>query len=701
MNLATLGIRVEGQEVARADAQLDGLAAAADKAEAATMGLSAAARGTAGPLAAMNANIVQQQRSLVLTRNAMGLTSSEGLNMGRQLSDVGVQLAMGMSPFMIAVQQGPQVFDIFQQSAIRAGTTVRAAMVATGTAVWTALAPLLPIIAALALAAGTVAAAWGIAARSVNQDAKSVQDSLGLTADQMEYLKKKGVDTGVTMGDVWTGIGTTIKRVLKESFGEEVDWAMSQWNSFLDGLTSAMHSGAKFILTTFLASYFGIRDTWRMLPGVIGSVATSAANGVVAAIEMMLNKARVGINAVILAARGLSVVSPAFALARGIPTIDEFSLGRMRDGNAGSVGQFSRAWGGAGRQAGAVAGDIMSGIGRDTVAARDARVRGGLEGYDGPAETAERTARALGAANDNAEIMDEIVGSMDLKPLEGQFWELITPLDQAATHLALIRDLAQDMAGGLSSAFGRAGDALGGLLTTLTDHRAQMAAWDADESSMLLDRAANTDALARLQAERGQAQIGVYGDLAAAARGYFDEGSTGYRVLLAIEQVYRAQQLAGMLMAMTTGQTETASSVAGSMTRGAAYMAEGAANMFARLGPWAFPAVAAMIGLLAGLGLRGGGGGGGYSPANDNEPGAASTDAVRSQSARTGASASGSQRVQVVVTADRDGMNAFVVNTAGKVAAPMAVQSGQIAAKVGQSRTEAALARRQAYTVRR
>ena len=47
------------------------------------------------------------------------LQAHEMLNLSRQFADIAVTGAMGMSPFMIAVQQGPQVLDIFQIAAAR------------------------------------------------------------------------------------------------------------------------------------------------------------------------------------------------------------------------------------------------------------------------------------------------------------------------------------------------------------------------------------------------------------------------------------------------------------------------------------------------------------------------------------------------------------------------------------------------------
>jgi hypothetical protein len=292
------------------------------------------------------------------------------------------------------------------------------------------------------------------------------------------------------------------------------------------------------------------------------------------------------------------------------------------------------------------------------------------------------------------------VGDASLTALRLRVPDMVEPLQLIADEMRLIDGLARDMGASLASAFGESGAALGDLLTTMSGYQSRMADINLAEREYRLTAS-------QAERERSQAQIQNYGDMAAAARGFFEEGSTGYKVMLAIEQAYRIQQMIGMIQAMAMNGTETATSVANSAARGTASMAAGAAKMFEALGPWAFPAVAAMLGLLAGLGLRGGGGGGSPTSmpaANDNAPDAA-TSAVRAQTARQGAAQSGAldgmaQRVQVVVTADREGMNAYVVGTAEKVAAPMAIQSGQVAAQVGQSRTEAAASRRAQYTVR-
>lgn len=279
-----------------------------------------------------------------------------------------------------------------------------------------------------------------------------------------------------------------------------------------------------------------------------------------------------------------------------------------------------------------------------------------------------------------------------IKPLDLRVPDMITNIQLLAEEMRTVDGLARDMADGLASAFGDAGGAAGDLLTTMTEYRSYMA-----------DLAAMEEGGMDVTRQRGAAQQQVYGDMAAAARGFFKEGSDGYKVMLAIEQAYRLQQMMGMMQSMIFGKQEAASSIAGSMAKGAASMAAGAAKMFESLGPWAFPVVAAMIGVLAGLGLRGGGGGGKGSSApaaNDNAPDA-TTAAVRGQTERQSAAQAGTlssmaQQVKVAVEFDDPMFRARVQ----KETAPMVVQGGQVAARVGQNRTEAALARRQAYTVR-
>jgi hypothetical protein len=77
-----------------------------------------------------------------------------------------------------------------------------------------------------------------------------------------------------------------------------------------------------------------------------------------------------------------------------------------------------------------------------------------------------------------------------------------------------------------------------------------------------------------------------------------------------IERAYAIFQAAQTVAAIARDIGLTASTVANSAVRTTANTAEGGSKIFAQLGVFAFPVVAAMVAVLAALGARGGGGGG-------------------------------------------------------------------------------------------
>lgn len=699
MDLARLGFDFDGQGAAAAERAYDRLEAGAKgvegatrSAERATDRLSRAARGLDPAVNDVAAAMRQQRHVTDALRASTGLTANETLNLSRQTADVAVSLASGMPIWMVAIQQGSQVGDTFQMAAQR-GVGFRMAL----DSIYLRLAPLLAILAPVTIGVGALAAGWGLASRSITQDIGDVSREMGLTSEQLEHLKEKNISTTATAGDVWRGLGTTIREVFQETFGTQLDWVDEQWNSFLDDLTANTAAEVDAILGFFVGAYRGIVATWNNFPAVISDLTAMAANAgarnMNAFVQNSINELNVLREAWNAWARvtGNPGIIPEISAPGLMLRTDRATSGAVADVGAEIMGGYNSMQGATGR-AGAR-------WGQNTRASTMARGNTGLEDFN-PADAE----RATAAARDIGEVMDRIQ-RISITPLPLHLEHAITPLDEMAERLAVIDGLTRDMATGLESAFGTGGRALGEMMTTMSGYQAQMLAWAAEEADMARRKQVDLFRLREIEAQRAQAQVQSYGDMASAAKGFFTEGSDGYRVMAAIEQAFRLQQLAGMLQSMIVGKQETASTIAGSMARGSAFMAEGAANMFARLGPYAFPAVAAMLGILAGLGLRGGGGGASGAPAaNDNAPDAA-TNAVRAQSAQQAQArelnlAAVASRIEVRVTADREGMHAYVVGTAEKVAAPMAVQSGQVAARVGQSRTETAMARRQAYTVR-
>lgn len=132
-----------------------------------------------------------------------------------------------------------------------------------------------------------------------------------------------------------------------------------------------------------------------------------------------------------------------------------------------------------------------------------------------------------------------------------------------------------------------------------------------------------------------KAELKSYGDIAKAAKGFFKEGSTGYKTMMKLEKAFRAYEMA---MAIKTAAVKiaenakvvaatiwgyaksAASAIASAAQVVGAKMSEGLANATAAVAnqgngdPYtAFPRIAAMIAIMAGLGfaVSGGGSGGG------------------------------------------------------------------------------------------
>lgn len=185
---------------------------------------------------------------------------------------------------------------------------------------------------------------------------------------------------------------------------------------------------------------------------------------------------------------------------------------------------------------------------------------------------------------------------------------------------------ASDAAQGMADAFGSVGSAMGDALTVLTGYHAaeERLRLERDEQ---IERAGNTEAAKlrenRLYALRSASlQVGAFGDMAAAAQGFFKEGTDGYRALQTAEKAFRAVEFALSVRAIAQDAIETGASIANSVARTAAKAVEAVVSAISKAPfPLNLAAGAATIAALASIGVAVGGafGGGGNKPAPANE----------------------------------------------------------------------------------
>ena len=227
----------------------------------------------------------------------------------------------------------------------------------------------------------------------------------------------------------------------------------------------------------------------------------------------------------------------------------------------------------------------------------------------------------------------------------------------------MVDDLARDAGRGMAEAFGEAGRSMGDLLTIMTGFQARLG----DIAVAQAQGHINASQAAR---ERSAAEVQAYGDALGAAKGFFREGSDGYRALQAAEQVYRAYQFAMAIQSMVISGQETAVTVGQNLIRSASHGVVAIARALASLPfPLNMAAGAATAAALAAIGVKlfGGGKSGGSSVSGsvDTAQAASAQDAAT----RSNAAQAVAQSVEVRVTADRDGLNAYVVGTAQREAA--------------------------------
>lgn len=304
----------------------------------------------------------QDKLAAAHTRSASGskLATHEALNLGRQFADIGVQLGSGQSPFMVLIQQGPQIADIMKTSGLSAREMAReiglmlgilravpaanvavaastAAVVAGNEAITAsattaaaaesvALAPLALVLAAIAAALATLGIGLAVTAQQIDKtghSAKDLQAKLGLTEDQMKRLKKEGHELGVTMGDVLVGTFDFAGKKLAEAF---------KWNDmkkavgdFYQAAVDFTVAGIRAMVGAWAGLQGGLAAMFKALPAAVGEAAIGAANLAIRGINWLIVQGREKINGLI------DIINRVSAITLRLPPIPHLPDGQIAE----------------------------------------------------------------------------------------------------------------------------------------------------------------------------------------------------------------------------------------------------------------------------------------------------------------------------------------------------------------------------------
>jgi hypothetical protein len=223
-------------------------------------------------------------------------------------------------------------------------------------------------------------------------------------------------------------------------------------------------------------------------------------------------------------------------------------------------------------------------------------------------------------------------------------------LQTVAHHLERLHDLVSDLrndANMLGESFVSVfGEKIGGAFDKLTQSVVgfgERSAQSADEFQKNFSKAFDSldysgmfAAIGKFQADSAKSNAKMFGDMAQAAKGFFKEHSTGYRVMEATERAFRVVEMAlalqsymtklGQMLGLTAVKAtttttnigleaaETGASVGMSGTRTIASTIAGVAKAFEQMGVYGFIGAAAIIAFMASLGASAGGGGGSAPP---------------------------------------------------------------------------------------
>jgi tetratricopeptide (TPR) repeat protein len=178
-DVAALGYRIDSDDAVKAAGNLDRMSAAAQRADGSAETLS---RSTKAAGASMGTASVQARNFGTAIGGAAGQTA----NMAAQFNDIGVMLAAGQSPLLLALQQGTQINQAFDMMGAQAGTAAgRIGVLRSAFASVISPANLLTIGI---IAGGAALAQWAISAATAGRETRTLEDVMEDLEDMQDAL---------------------------------------------------------------------------------------------------------------------------------------------------------------------------------------------------------------------------------------------------------------------------------------------------------------------------------------------------------------------------------------------------------------------------------------------------------------------------------------------------------------------------------
>lgn len=526
-----------------------------------------------------------------------------------QLNDVATMAMSGAPAFQIFATQAGQIFQVAQMA--EGGVAGFAGEIGM------LLLRLSPLAVALGLAAFTFK---GMTDQLEKQaPAKDYIKTLGLTTEEA----KKLTDTHVTLGDVAGATWKVISQALGlESVFKKVDGWVSKSASWMYDRFKEAAAGTWAVMK---ASYENIFLLLKNLPELTGNASILALNKSLDAVQAIVNGVITGLNWV--GAKSNAIFGTDFG------QIGKIDLSRFKGEYTAAGKDFGAAFGTSFNSAYKQAMAGFDAIEDGAISRRDARLKKQADKIkedrkkesDAAAKEAEKLAKWLedqrlaaqgGAWQLGQDIIrrnaewgknDPTWGETDIKKQQDAEKVRQAGLENARDALSAymdqldrVSDQVDRVAANMRDAFGSVGGAIGGVITVLDEYGKRQAEIEKQRELGLLT--AEQDAAIRKRAAIDQ--VAFFGDLSSSAKGFFKEGSDGYKAMAAAEKTFRAIEFAMSVRAMAQDAAETAASIANSGAKTAVKAVEAVVSAISSLPfPFNIAAGAATIGFLASLGV--------------------------------------------------------------------------------------------------
>ena len=210
VDIARVGIQVDSSQLQQGEAALEGLAQEGREAAQALSGVQAAAGAAGQGAARMGAGLRTANahgQAYTRTSSAAGFATA---NLAAQFNDIGVMLAAGQSPLLLAVQQGTQVNQVLTQMRATGAPLGR-----TLVSAFTSIISPMSLLTLGIIAGGAALAQWALNAGDAEDEAVDLDDAMSALRSTTEDATRSVEDMQRQYGDLADQMRDT-KQALRE-----------------------------------------------------------------------------------------------------------------------------------------------------------------------------------------------------------------------------------------------------------------------------------------------------------------------------------------------------------------------------------------------------------------------------------------------------------------------------------------------------